>query len=603
MEYTPQQISKALSQYAFSDIENVVIYLILESNGIQVVKNRLIKNKLSHGLNDGIVFWFRSQNVVPTLELLEKLYELDVPSKDRKVNGSYYTPTGIVRYIIEQTVTSKGKVCDPACGSGAFLIEAALFFKEKYDLKFSEIYSRYLFGVDILPTSVERTKTILSLLGVINGEDENFVFNISVGDSLTIDWSLLFGNTKFNFVVGNPPYVRTKNLRTDVRDKIKQWETASFGNVDLYIPFFELALSILEKEGRVGFITPSTYFTAVNARLLRGFLSASRHVSKIIDFNGWQIFEGATTYTAVTILSKSPNEIVEYSLVDDIKKIDKLDTLKFERISSETFSDADWRLLPKKDAEKIFRIENAGSPLFKYVDRFVTGVATLSNDLFILKDDGNSLIEIEHDGSKFFVERKITKKIIKPNKVKSLAALQRNNERIIYPYILGKDNRAYVMPEEMLITNFPHAYQYLLAIKSRLALRDKGKKKYEAWYAYGRSQGLNTFGKKIILPMMNNKPTFITVEDEETLIYCGYAIFPKREEDFPILEKILNSELMWFYLYKTSKNYSGGFKSFAKNYIKNFSVPEFSASEKGTLLSLKDESEVNQFLKEKYLFA
>jgi len=101
--------------------------------------------------------------------------------------------------------------------------------------------------------------------------------------------------------------------------------------------------------------------------------------------------------------------------------------------------------------------------------------------------------------------------------------------------------------------------------------------------------------------MMGNKPTFITVDEHDSLIYCGYAIFPKNEEDFQILEKVLNSELMWFYLYKTSKNYSGGFKSFAKNYIKNFSIPEFSQSEKSILLSLSSEKEVNQFLSKKYL--
>ena len=130
-------------------------------------------------------------------------------------------------------------------------------------------------------------------------------------------------------------------------------------------------------------------------------------------------------------------------------------------------------------------------------------------------------------------------------------------------------------------------------------MSDKGEKKYEAWYAYGRTQGLNTFGPKIILPMMDNKPSFIRVEEEDTLIYCGYAIYPQNKEDFPLLEKILNSELMWFYIKKTSKDYAGGFKSFAKNYVKNFSIPNLSESQKAHLLSLPPEK-TNSYLHELY---
>jgi len=471
----------------------------------------------------------------------------------------------------------------------------------KYDISYEEIYSDYLFGVDILPTSVERTKTILSLLAVINGEDGEFFFNIVEGDSLTMDWSYSLGVQEFDFIVGNRPYVRTKNLRPDVRERIKQWHTASFGNVDLYIPFFELSLKLISQKGRIGFITPSTYFTSVNARVLRGYLAENKFVSKIVDFNGWQVFQGATTYTCITVLTKSPSQKIEYTLVDKFEKINTLDDLEPESVSSDYFTEEDWRLLSKSDAEKIFKIENAGSPLFKYVNRFVTGVATLSNDLFIVQDDGGELIQVMHESRPYFIEREITKKIIKPNRIKTYDALKKNKERIIYPYLLDKGGRAHIMSEEMLRLNYPNTYKYLLAIKERLSLRDKGAKTYDAWYAYGRSQGLNTFGKKIILPMMGNKPTFITVDDHDSLIYCGYAIFPKNEEDFQILEKVLNSELMWFYLYKTSKNYSGGFKSFAKNYIKNFSIPEFSQSEKSLLLSLSSEKEVNQFLSKKYL--
>ncbi|KKQ91235.1 MAG: hypothetical protein UT17_C0014G0003 [Candidatus Woesebacteria bacterium GW2011_GWB1_39_10] len=598
---TPQQINKELSGYSFADVEATVIRNILREAGIKSVKNEIIRPFLARNINTGVNFWFETSKVALDIELLEKLYELNVSEEDRKVNGSYYTPTHVVSYIIRNTVKKLGTICDPACGSGAFLVESAKFLNKKFNIPFEEIYRDYLFGVDILPTGVKRTKIILSLWAILQGEDKNFEFNICQGDSLDLDWSKIT-DSGFDYVLGNPPYVRTKNLRVEVRENIKKWSTADFGNADLYIPFFELATKITNKNGRIGFITPSTYLTSFNAKLAREFLSYNKFLKRIVDFNGWQVFEGATTYTCITILDKKRSESLEFSLVDSQEKLKNIDTLKFNNIKTELLDGSEWRLLSKEDAEKIFKIENAGSPLFKYVDKFVTGLATLSNNLFLVEDKNsvNGFIQKEYEGQIFLIERDITKKIIKPNRVKSMTALVANKERIIYPYINNGKGRVKIMDETYLKNSFPKTYEYLCAIRGDLALRDKGGKNYEAWYAYGRTQGLNNFGEKIILPMMDNKPSFIVVNDADTLIYCGYAIYPKNKDDFYVLEKILNSNLMWFYIKKTSKNYSGGFKSFAKNYVKNFSIPTLSDQEKETFLRMSNKEQVENFLEKKY---
>ncbi len=599
---TPQQINKELSGYSFEDVETEVVRRILQKSGLNSVQNHQILKILERKVSSGVTFWFTTKSVDPDLELLEKLYELNVSDGDRKVNGSYYTPTHIVNYIVEKTINALGSVCDPACGSGAFLIESAKYLHNKFGVSFYEIYKNYLFGVDILPTSVERTKIMLSLLAITHGEDIDFEYNIHVGNSLNFNWDTLSVGQGFDFVVGNPPYVRTKNLRSDVRESVRKWSTASFGNVDLYIPFFELGVGISKTNGRIGYITPSTYLTSYNATLVRDFLTSNLLLNTVVDFNGWQIFEGAITYTCITILDKRKSESIAYTLVDSKEKLNNLNELAFNLIETKSLVGKEWRLLSKIDAGKIFKIENAGSPLFRYVDRFVTGIATLSNDLFLVCDIPNeeTYLKKEYGGSTFLIERSITKAIIKPNIVKDKTALRNNMERVIYPYKKNRSGVIEIIPEQELKTSYPMVYKYLCATRQDLELRDKGGKKYEAWYAYGRRQGLDTFGKKIILPMMNNKPSFITVDDEETLIYCGYAIYPKRADDFWLLEKVLNSEIMWFYLKKTSKNYSGGFKSFAKNYVKNFSIPDFSDREKKELHALSTRDAIDAFLLKKY---
>ena len=92
---------------------------------------------------------------------------------------------------------------------------------------------------------------------------------------------------------------------------------------------------------------------------------------------------------------------------------------------------------------------------------------------------------------------------------------------------------------------------------------------------------------------------FLWVDDPNTLIYCGYALYPKAPEDAEILLKILNSNVFWYYLSNTSKNYAGGYKSFAKNYVKKFSIPHLDKEQKKFLLALPAEK-INHYLFDLY---
>lgn len=591
-------LSSILDKFDTEDIETAFVVSIL---GGQKVVNTEIKNLASRKNKkiESLLEFLNSNKVSCDLDTLLKFYELQISSSDRKTDGAYFTPSSIVDFITNNVVEKKGTVCDPACGSGSFLLASARRLKKLTNLSYKKIFSDLLFGVDISESNIFNSKKILSLLAIADGEDaRSFSFNLYTSDSLTFEWESILPKGGFNYVIGNPPYVRTKNLRVDTKENIKKWSVGSIGNVDLYIPFFEIGINILNDEGKVGYITPSTYFTALNARDLRTYLHRNNYVEKIVDFNGWQVFYGATTYTAITFLSRNNSSGLQYGLVKDPTLIEKPELIKTEKVSRKLLAEDNWRLLPKADSENIFKIENAGSPLFEYVDRYITGLATLQNDIYLLKDNGGKFLIKEFEGKEYKIERGITQKIIKPNKIKTPLALKENRERIIFPYII-KNGSYSLVGESELSKKYPNAYKYLKAVRPILEKRDKGERQYKEWYAFGRTQGLNAFGKKIIMPMMNDKPAFVRVEDEDTLFYCGYALYPKQEEDLLLLEKVLNSNVLWYYIKKTSKNYSGGYKSFAKNYVKNFSIPHFNREEKEFLLS-SDREKIDEFLWEKY---
>ena len=168
------------------------------------------------------------------------------------------------------------------------------------------------------------------------------------------------------------------------------------------------------------------------------------------------------------------------------------------------------------------------------------------------------------------------------------------------PGLLGRkfyDIREVLLVPAESFDPMPRTDSYLLHFKPELEKRSLDSR--TAWYAYGRSQALDGFGEKIVFPMMSDRPAFFHLKDPKTLIYCGYALYPGSQEKTEILLKILNSPIFWNYLSNTSKNYAGGYKSMAKNYVKKFSIPHFTTEEKKLLHSLSGRS-LAEFLKDKY---
>ncbi len=403
----------------------------------------------------------------------------------------------MVDYIIRTTISSDAKVCDPACGSGAFLVAAAKKLARLTHQPISHALAKNIFGCDILESSVRRCKLILSLLALENGCDQaDLQMHIERADALFLDWQslypMVFKNGGFDAIVGNPPYVRTKNLPEDVRRRIhSKWTSAKSGNVDLFIPFVELGISLINDRGLVGYVLPNGFTNSFAGRDLRNFLQTGAYVKELIDFNHLQLFNDATTYTAVGLFDKSSKESFNYALIHNLKDTQDLAGAKRERITFSSLEPEAWKLLPRKDLINVRRIESAGPPLGEIAE-IKTGIATLRNDLYVINDvvvDGPFVLKL-HNGKEYRIEKSITKPCIHAGRAKTTEQVDNDPRRIIFPYnqVNGKYD---IISERGLRRGYPECYKYLLSIRHELEERDKGNKQYETWYAYGRRQGLD----------------------------------------------------------------------------------------------------------------
>ena len=99
---------------------------------------------------------------------------------------------------------------------------------------------------------------------------------------------------------------------------------------------------------------------------------------------------------------------------------------------------------------------------------------------------------------------------------------------------------------------------------------------------------------------MTDHPHFVYTDNENMLIYCGYAIFGDNQDDLLVLKRILESSVFDYYMQHTAKPYATGYYSYAKNYVKGFGIPKLNEQQRAVLLSLQDSNDINSYVENLY---
>ena len=600
----------------FSDdpvsIDRLFVSTYIIKNKIAVKKNVLLQNytiTTSNKKEYNVLLEFIAQitveKVLFDIEDLIEFFEFVISPRDRIVNGAVYTTSFVREYILDQAFRTqlaslhKLTLADIACGCGGFLYTAAKQLKKLTGRSYFSIYKEQLFGLDIQNYSVVRTQLLLSLLAVSEGEDiPVFEFNLFQGNALNFNWYQRRNNfLGFNVVVGNPPYVSSRNIDVESNRMLANWKVCSSGHPDLYIPFFQIGLELLSEGGTLGYITMNSFFKSLNGRSLREYFHEKRYSFQIVDFGALQIFNKRSTYTCICLISNTTSENVCYykakSLYDLKSKPLPYETIPYEKLKWYN----GWNLM---SMDLVNKIESVGEPFSK---RFITrnGIATLKNDIYIFKpvfeDDNFYWLQ---NGDLYPIEKSICKEVVNPNLLTTEKDISKIKQKLIFPYEFV-DGKAKIFTEKRLQKQFPFAFKYLKSKRKILASRDKGNGKYPEWFAFGRTQSLELMRYKLFFPHITpHSPNFIINEDEYLFFYNGIAVIGENKRELLVLKKLMSSRLFWYYLKQTSKPYTSGYISMSKNYIKDFGVYNFTSEETQFILSQTDQNVLNTFFEEKY---
>ncbi|GHT20670.1 DNA methyltransferase [Planctomycetales bacterium] len=486
-----------------------------------------------------------------------------------KLNGQVYTPQFIVQKILDDigyvapSILGK-RIIDPACGDGRFLVEVAKRIIALSPKKHLKENLECIYGWDIVPNAIKQCIDNLNQLVSIPVN-----WNIKQTNSIKHHQkqSLFLANNeteKFDYIVGNPPYIRIQHLDIEQRQYIQQhYDFCKIGSTDIYIAFYELCLNLLTDNGVCGLITPNTFLCTETARIMRQYFAMNKNLLQITNYGDIQIFDDATTYSAITIFNKGGNPNFKYQKAVSEKNYTER-TIDFSELK-EPF----WQL--SLDVQS----HTTGIKL-KDVCKIHVGITTLCDTAYIFPItpinehgiDGQYVYANTKLCGRVKLEKAILKPIIKGSKLKD--SKQSITEYVLFPY--QKDNGKHtIIPEDILKEKYPLAYDYLLKVKPELDKRDNGKPNPVAWYAFGRSQGLDTsFGAKIIFSPMNIKPNFVYYDNPECTFYSGYCI--KYDGDISKLLPQLNSEQMQEFVQSSSRDFRGGWKAYNKKVIENFGI-------------------------------
>lgn len=190
----------------------------------------------------------------PNEDVLGLLYLSLSDLADRKARGAYFTPTKIVKKVINNIKFFSGDILDPCCGSGNFLLQLPA------DIQLENIH-----GSDIDSTSILLTRINMALK--FQTKDIDLLRkNFTVSDFLNVQ-----NTNSYKYIIGNPPW-GYKFSKAEIDKLNKIYQCANGKNVESYDVFVEKSLLHLEQYGILSFVLPEAILNVKNHRQIREYI-------------------------------------------------------------------------------------------------------------------------------------------------------------------------------------------------------------------------------------------------------------------------------------------------------------------------------------------
>lgn len=502
-----------------------------------------------------------------------------------KVNGVVYTPTLLADYLSDEMIkyshfnfkkNKKVKVLDPAVGEGELLVSLiSRLLKVSADLKIEVV------GYEMDGLVADTTRKSLSNMF------PNTSIDIVVGDFLDSADAI---ETKFDFIIANPPYIRTQILGADKAQEIAKKMNLS-GRVDIYYAFLIYMKQMLSRDGISGYITSNKFFSIKSGASVRKFMLNNYCIYSVVDFGDTKLFSASVLpCTVVFSLGKTESDEAKFTSIYEERneKSNKSFDNIFDVIDKEglfaindgrSFSiqqgvlrtrskDFIWTLASKENNDWLDKVESNTWLHFSDIGKIRVGIKTTADNIFIGDDWTDEKADLEW-----------LQPLITHRDAGQIISEHNMGWKVLYTHTMLNGKKIALNLEE-----YPKTKAYLEQHYEQLAGRKYVKEAHRNWYEIWVPQNPAAWAKrKIVFRDISERPEFWL--DETGAVVNGDCYW--IEIDTGIFEDVIylalavaNSKFIEKY-YDTKFNtklYSGK-RRYMSQYVEQFPIPYMNTKE------------------------
>ena len=449
-----------------------------------------------------------------------------------------FTPNGYVKKLLDCIDYNKNiydkNILENSCGDGNILVvivERYINDARAHGLSNKEIsngLSRCICGVEIDPE--QHKKCIANLNEIVNEKGISDVqWNIVNEDYLKWD-----PDRKFDFIVGNPPYITYQELDEENRSYVRNnFITCEKGKFDYCYAFIEKSVHCLSNKGKMSYLIPSSIFKTVFGEKLRSYIKP--YLYEIYDYTQDKMFDDALVKSAIIVIDKCiiHNEMIYYDMANEEEMCIKIENL----------------------TNKWFFTKNNVPGTRRFGDFFQVAhvVATLLNEAYVLKEENYQEMNEFYCCNGKNIEKEVVRETATPRSLR-----YKKKEKIIFPYDY-KNGKLIRYSAQQFLSLFPGTVNYLNDFREQLDDRESDKN--ALWFEYGRSQALAGLNKrKLLISTVITERVAVYILKKKCIPYAGMYIVPKADNKTYKLEdakEILESDEFMKYVQDVGIHISG----------------------------------------------
>ncbi|WP_263065254.1 Eco57I restriction-modification methylase domain-containing protein [Dickeya dadantii] len=372
----------------------------------------------------------------------------------------------------------------------------------------------------------------------------------------------------FDFVVGNPPYVRQELIPAPLLAAYRSRYQTMYDRADIYIPFIERSLSVLSAGGSLSFICADRWMKNRYGGPLRCIVAERFHLKVYVDMVDTPAFQSdVSAYPAITVISREASRAtriahrpaIDRAALTTLAKLLCAPTLPkdagpVQELARVTNGSEPWLLESADQMALIRRLENAFPLLEETGCKIGIGVATGADKAFI--GDFDSL-DVEPDRKLQLVT---TKDIM-------TGEVQWRGQGVINPFA---ETGGLVD-----LTEYPRLRRYLEAKRDVIARRHCAQKAPANWY--------RTIDR--IIPALASRPKLLIpdIKGEAHIVFEGGELYPHHNLyyitsdywDLRALQAVLLSAVTRLFVATYSTKMRGGFLRFQAQYLRRIRIPNW----------------------------